>query len=1234
MGTSKIPPSEWETYRHVIRGLYMDKNMSLDALVEEMKTVHEFIATKSQYIRKLASWKIGKNATTNGWKNAAVAVEKRKRQGKESEIYIDGKLVPSEKMKKEITRHLPPYHEFITMSAQEIDLPRDFVVQTPPATTFHSPQLHARNIQLHGLPWMKFWDSFTLHSTSFTGSVINDAQTDLLERFLAPARNSTIISTSSRMVQHYNRILPGKGSNKIPFTEISSIHESWIHFISYFAYLASNNLLNPGLIQDTLECIATTEDPQALRALLRLNDPTIELCAPAMFSGAVCYGFAGIVQFFLWSGYDPESPIYPCYRLYYGSTALEIAVRRGHALVVRLLLKHGANPNRVQDGTMLPLCLASRSSDKTITELLLKNGGDPNNAQCIELFGSLLACYIDEHTGLDMVQLFLTAGAKIDGESPGSAFLDDDVEDGDAIGVPLVKAVHRRNTQVARFLLGAGADVNQIDMGVGSAIQIAVEDDDMNMVKLLVEAGAEVNLNKEQYSNAWSAEGAGYLDTKKEIKTKFFSPLQLAARANNSEIIQYLLQCNAEPNDLPALEILERAFYEAEGHMTDVSLYGYETPLSYAVRGGDLHLATLLLDSGANPNAIFLHGHTALGNACRAGAFEMVKLLLAYGAQYNPGSNPVSTPLQLAILHKDPILVENLLRNGADIHAPPCSKGGRTALQAAAQVGNSSLFKRLLHMGAEINAPAAVEEGLTCLQASILSENDEIIRIIINHGGAATVNSIFNAVQIRSPMMIDILFSMGANVNSPGIAHVGPVLEHRRVTPLVLAIWMGDADMIHKLLHLGANVSHIYCEFFSILPLHQAIRACDLRTTKMLLAFDADPNQLEPDTGETPLSLATAHINTSPMTRIIRELVNHNADVNIMAKGRYPVEGAIMSHELMGIFIEARADINIPGDSLLARAICGGSSAIRLLLDNTVDLNSHAKECGTPLQAAITIGNVDLVAELIRRGADVNAYPNRLVAYATELENQQIVELLLEKGADTDSTSPVHRCECTFRPTIYIGNRTALVAAAEQNNFDIVKALIERGANVEADNGFFRGATPLQAASINDNLPMVSLLLENGANVNAKPKGDIFDNYGPNWDMWRFGRRTVLQAASENRNLELAQLLIKRGAKVNMGPFEKGGATALQLAAINGDMQMVVLLLENGAEINAAPALKGGRTALEGAAEHGRLDMVHLLLQNDEDETGIGARCANAARYADEQGHSRIATILREWRRL
>ncbi|CAG9982408.1 unnamed protein product [Clonostachys byssicola] len=1172
-----------------------------------METVHRFTATKSQYIRKLASWKIKKNATSIDWKKAAIIIDKRKRQGKESEIYVDGKLIPSKKMKKETARHWPSYLESIEMSAHEIDLPGDFVVQTPPATTLHPIQPHR---------------------SSFAGPGFDNVPMDLLTNLLVGTHDSTTIATASQMLQHYDRILPLNLSDRFPTADNSLGDESWTYFILCLAYLASNNLLESKQIGGILEWIDSTKNAQLIQALLQLKGPTIESCASVLFSEAVCNGPASIVQFFLLNEYDPNTRIHH-HSLEIGSTGLEIAIIMGNNSVIRLLLKHGADPNKCGDRPLHPV---------------IQNGNDANDSLYIASYGSLLALYIDYDCDEDIIQLFLDAGANIDGESAGLVMNGDDEKDYYFInydnspeGVPLVKAAYRGNTQVAQFLLEAGANVDQVDIKWGSAIQTAVKNGDMDMAELLVEAGADINLSKEPYSHAWFFDGPGH------VPMRLFSPLQLATRARNFDMVQYLLRCNADTNGLPALDIIEKAPYAEDMVWGD-----YETPLSYAVLESDLDIATLLLDSGADPNAVSLHGHTALGAACREENLwqpDMVKLLLDNGAEPQCHLGP---ELQLAILHGDLILVDDLLQKGVDINAPPYFKGKRTALQAAAETGNASLFNYLLFLGADFNSPGAGEKILSCLQAAMLSGNDEIIKMILKYGGAATAESILCAVKIRSSKMIDLLMGLGADVNTPGIADLSLDFGPQLVTPLVLAIDAKDFDMVHTLLRSGANVSHIYCESESILPLHQAIRARDLRITRTLLSHGSDPNQVEPFSGETGLGTATSscvnywshpisfdekRLDLKSMTAIIRELIDHKADVNLMTKGRYLLEDVIMNDELLKIFIEAGADIHALGGISLARAICRGSSATRLLLDFGVDLNRPDQKCGTPLQAAITVGNFGLVSELFERGADVNAGLNNLLAYAIDLQQLHIVELLLEKGANTNGISLSKHdwfCYGRQRPSSYVGDRTALVAAAEQNNFDLVKALIERGANVEADNAQ-RGSSPLQAASINDNLPMVRLLLENGAEVNAKPRGSRLDETSTSSKVWSSGRRTALQAASENRNLQLAKLLIERGAKVNMKPYEDEGATGLQLAAKNGDIQMAVLLLEHGADINGPRASRNGRTALEGAAEHGRLDMVHLLLQNDQDETDLEVRCEEAAKYAERRGHLIIAKILSEW---
>lgn len=96
-----------------------------------------------------------------------------------------------------------------------------------------------------------------------------------------------------------------------------------------------------------------------------------------------------------------------------------------------------------------------------------------------------------------------------------------------------------------------------------------------------------------------------------------------------------------------------------------------------AVRKGDLPAVTALLDKGADVNAKFRYGSTALFKAAERGHTEVVKLLLARGADVSVkdtyyGANAMSWALQnkhfdaaLAILEKDAASVDDVLTTGA-----------------------------------------------------------------------------------------------------------------------------------------------------------------------------------------------------------------------------------------------------------------------------------------------------------------------------------------------------------------------------------------------------------------------------------------------------------------------------------------------------------------------------------------------------------------------------------------
>jgi selenocysteine-specific translation elongation factor len=63
------------------------------------------LISKSQYERHFKKWEFRKNLKNQEWRDVHVHLSKRKRDGKESDLYVDGILVPSKEIQKETSRN-------------------------------------------------------------------------------------------------------------------------------------------------------------------------------------------------------------------------------------------------------------------------------------------------------------------------------------------------------------------------------------------------------------------------------------------------------------------------------------------------------------------------------------------------------------------------------------------------------------------------------------------------------------------------------------------------------------------------------------------------------------------------------------------------------------------------------------------------------------------------------------------------------------------------------------------------------------------------------------------------------------------------------------------------------------------------------------------------------------------------------------------------------------------------
>lgn len=399
-----------------------------------------------------------------------------------------------------------------------------------------------------------------------------------------------------------------------------------------------------------------------------------------------------------------------------GSTALHWAVESDDAEIVDLLIRAGARVTaRTREG-VTPLQLAATNGNGPMIDRLLKAGADSNAA--LTPAGDT-ALMMAARTGkTDAIRVLLEAGANINAkESWGGT-------------TALMWAVSEGHAEATRTLIAAGADLNARSHYVAAANGRGFE-------------------GRTPLSSSTDAKPA-------EFASGWLTPLMLAAREGNVELARILVTAGADVNasagdGKTALAMaIFNGNYEAASllvdNKADVNKADAQrfTPLFWAVDRRNMETAPnfpwivtsdpmplihKLLDAGADPNAIVNNTPrarmregsprivfaTALMRAAFAGDLELVKLLLARGADpkviSRDGETMLSAASGLAFIHgyhrgKAPEerlqVVKLFVELGNDVNQP--DDFGITPLMAAANYGNVPIIQYLIDVGADLGA--------------------------------------------------------------------------------------------------------------------------------------------------------------------------------------------------------------------------------------------------------------------------------------------------------------------------------------------------------------------------------------------------------------------------------------------------------------------------------------------------------------------------------------------------
>ena len=138
---------------------------------------------------------------------------------------------------------------------------------------------------------------------------------------------------------------------------------------------------------------------------------------------------------------------------------------------------------------------------------------------------------------------------------------------------------------------------------------------------------------------------------------------------------------------------------------------GLATPLVYAVNRQHLDAAKLLIERGADVNALSKVGGSPLMAAVAKKRLEFITLLLAHGA--NPNSTVgKQTPLHIAVKNGCLDCVTALVEAGADVNARTADSFIRTPIHLARSYEHSEISDYLMAHGVVLPKPAPIAKKL------------------------------------------------------------------------------------------------------------------------------------------------------------------------------------------------------------------------------------------------------------------------------------------------------------------------------------------------------------------------------------------------------------------------------------------------------------------------------------------------------------------------------------------
>lgn len=684
------------------------------------------------------------------------------------------------------------------------------------------------------------------------------------------------------------------------------------------------------------------------------------------------------------------------------------------------------------------------------------------------------------------------------------------------------ESIQRSNLDAVSWLLQAGVDANLplthmlfenkfSLLGLMKPIEYAALVYDLPLIKLLIEHGAHFQLNN--LFNIFSP-----FERRLQPDTAWLASIKLMLSKYESHTVDEYSACDVlnETSSIGRSCVSEIVIEFFRGKV--VSETTICQLLVTAIRTQSPLTMELLDEYVDQINIVSPYGETPLTAAASEGNIGLCAYLLRLGASLRPCSEDfdmfmVATPLQCAAYFADKAMVIALLDAGADpndLHPDNmvpyhgrCTHGPEYRLESekAAYV---------------IVRPI----GRTALQAALLGDKIENALLLLSKGAQLVGGELAIAILNRQGSVISHLTDTEASL-------MGMPSSSWGISILEASIVVGDLGLIQDI--IKANPKAI-THWTLLAAVWLAKVTSDHTIVKQLLAGYAELELNDDFWLGTVMSLAVA--------LDLMELVQ-----TILGYGIRPASSVhpnVWDKEISDLRTQSLQDVYLTWRSRIPKKQVDEANGhplihVALVMDHPtyLELLLHAGYKPTTICANFVYGkkSIHLLRRLHENGVRMTHY---VLAKAISRGDSECTEWLL--SLDLDLNESEQDDLGPYEQTWFDG-KTALQAAAQKGDMDLLEKLICLGANINGPAYRDSGATALQVAAIRGFFGVVQKLLDLGANPNAP--GAEEDG------------RTALEGAAEHGRLDVLQLLLNSGVETE-GPGQRQYVRAIGFAREQG----------------------------------------------------------------------------------